>query len=95
MKIGKITDAERVVGSRKLIKLSINIGGSVKQSIAGLGDQYTPEGLEGKLVAVVTNLEIRKIFGLQSEVMLLAAVDGQHVSILHPDKQVSAGSKIT
>ncbi len=95
MKVGKISDAEAVAGSKKLIKLSIDIGGKVRQSIAGLGDQYTPEALKGKLVGVVTNLQPRKIFGLQSEVMLLAAVDGQTVAILHPDKQVSLGSKIT
>jgi len=95
MRIGRIVEAEFVPNSKKLLKLKIDLGGVVKQSIAGLGDQYKPEELKSKLVAVVTNLAPRKIFGLESEVMLLAAVDGDKVSILQPDKQPREGSKIT
>jgi len=82
-------------GSRKLIKLMIDIGGVVKQSVAGLGDSYKPEQLLSKLVAVVTNLKPRKIFGVESEVMMLAALDDSNISILNPDKQISVGSKVT
>jgi methionyl-tRNA synthetase len=46
-------------------------------------------------VVVVTNLEVRKIFNLDSEVMLLAAVDGDKVSLLQPDKQVKEGASVT
>jgi methionine--tRNA ligase beta chain len=96
MRIGRIIEAEPVPNSKKLLKLKIDLGGGVvKQSVAGLADQYKPEELKSKLVAVVTNLAPRKIFGLESEVMLLAAVDGDKVSILQPDKQPKEGSKIT
>ena len=88
-------DAQPIAGSKKLIKLMIDIGGTVKSSVAGLGDYYKPEQLLSKLVAVVTNLKPRKVFGVESEVMILAALDGPNVSILNPDKQVSAGSKVT
>jgi len=90
-----VLEAERVPGTSKLIKIMIDIGGQVKQSIAGLGDKYSPEEIKSKHVAVVTNLTPRKIFGLDSEVMLLAALDGDVVSLLHPDKTLQAGSKIT
>jgi len=51
--------------------------------------------LINQLVAVIVNLQPRKIFGEVSEVMLLAAVDGSKVSLLNPDKEVSEGSKVT
>jgi methionine--tRNA ligase beta chain len=95
LRIGRIIDAQRVNGTKKLVKLKIDIGGQTKQSIAGLGEHYSPEGLKSKIVVVVTNLKQRKIFGLDSEVMLLAALDGQEVSVIQPDKPVSAGSKVT
>ena len=94
-RVGKIVEAEMVAGAKKLVRLRIDIGGVMKQSIAGLGEQYRPEDLQSKLVAVVTNLQPRKIFGQESEVMLLAALDGDTVSLLRPDRDVSAGSKIT
>ena len=95
IRIGKVVEVKMVPGSKKLVKLKIDIDNQLKQSIAGLGDKYTPQDLQSKLVAVVTNLKPRKIFGLDSEVMLLAAIDGDVVSLLQPDQQVKQGSKIT
>ncbi|NWG09927.1 MAG: hypothetical protein HXX80_06470 [Nitrososphaerales archaeon] len=66
-------------GSKKLIKLMIDIGGVVKQSVAGLGNSYKSEQLLSKLVAIVTNLKPRKIFGVESEVMMLAALHGSNI----------------
>ena len=95
IKVGKIVEAQEIAGSKNLIKLMVDIGGTVRQSIAALRDEYEPEQLKSKLVAVVTNLKPRKIFGQKSEVMVLAALDGSAISILCPDKQVGAGSKIS
>lgn len=94
-RVGRIVEAEMVPDAKKLVKLKIDIGGTMKQSIAGLGEHYRPEDLRSKLVAVITNLQPRKIFGQESEVMLLAALDANVVSLLRPDRDVSAGSKIT
>ncbi|MCS7116203.1 MAG: hypothetical protein RMJ31_03055 [Nitrososphaerota archaeon] len=93
--MGKIVEAEMVPGAKRLILLKIDLGGEIKQSVAGIGEQYKPEDLKSKLVVVVTNLKPRRVFGLNSEVMLLAAVDGQTISVIEPDKQISAGSKVT
>jgi len=95
MKVGKIVNAQKLSGSKNLIKLIVDIGGAVKQSVAALGNEYEPEQLKSKLVAVVTNLKPRKIFGLESEVMILAALDGSTISIICPDKQVRAGSEVS
>jgi len=96
LKIGKIINAEAVPKSKSLIKMSIDLGeGNVKTSVAGLLPYYKPEELVGKQVAVVTNLEPRTMFGVKSEVMVLAALEKEKVSLLIPDRPVKAGSEIS
>jgi len=95
IKVGKIVEAEKVEGSKKLVKLKVDLGGEVKQSLAGLAEVYNLEDLKGKLVVVLTNLKPRKLFGLESEVMLLAAVHDKEVSLIVPDKDIPLGSKVT
>jgi len=96
---GQVVEAEKLKGSDKLLKLKIDLGGEKRQSISGIAEHYTPEELKGKMVAVITNLKPRKVFGEISEVMLLAALDKatdkEHLSLLKPDRDVSAGSKIS
>jgi len=95
LRIGKLVKAQLVPQSKNLIKLSIDVGGGqVKQAVAGIAQYYAPEQLEGKLVAIITNLQPRRIFGLDSEVMILAAQDEQTVSLLQPERSVKVGSKI-
>lgn len=95
LRIGKITKVENVPKSTNLIKLLIDIGGGeIRQAVAGIAKNYEPKQLEGKHVAVIVNLEPRKLFGLESQVMILAAQDGEVVSVLQPDHIVKAGSKI-
>jgi methionyl-tRNA synthetase len=95
LRIGIIKKAERVPKSQNLLKLMIDIGeGQLKQAVAGMAQYYEPKQLEGKHVAVIANLQPRKIFGLESQVMILAAEDEKTVSILQPDAPVKAGSKI-
>jgi methionine--tRNA ligase beta chain len=77
------------------VKLIIDIGeGEIKQAVAGIAKNYEPKQLEGKSVAIIANLQPRQIFGLESQVMMLAAQDGEIVSVLQPDRTVKAGSKI-
>jgi len=95
LRIGKIVKAEAVPKAEKLVKLTIDVGGGEKrQAVAGIAEYYTPRQLEGMQVAVVTNLEPRRIFGVESEVMILAAEDEKTVSLLRPERPVKAGSKI-
>ena len=95
LRVGHIVKAERVPQSKNLVKLSIDIGGGERrQAVAGIAQQYPPDVLEGKFIAVLANLQPKRIFGLDSEVMILAAGDGQAIAILQPDKPVTAGSKI-
>ncbi|MFQ5998373.1 MAG: methionine--tRNA ligase, partial [Candidatus Bathyarchaeia archaeon] len=84
IKVGRIINAENISTSDKLFKLTIDIGGEQKIAVAGLKPNYTAEELRDKLVGVVTNITPQKIFGITSEIMILAAEEGSSVSLLEP-----------
>ena len=94
LRIGKIIKVEPVPQSRNLVKMAIDIGGETRQAVAGIAQHYLPKDLEGKYVAVIANLQPKKMFGIESDVMILAAEDEKTISILMPDRPVKAGSKI-
>jgi len=94
LRIGKVIRAERVKGASKLLRLEVDVGDSVRQIVAGIANSYTPEELEGKEVVVVVNLKPAKIFGIESQGMVLAAdVDGTAV-LLSPMEEVKAGVRV-
>ena len=95
IKIGKVMAAERVEGSEKLIRLEVDLGEeSLRQIVAGIGKAYSPEDLVGKETPVVVNLEPRKLMGLESQGMILAADNNGEPVILHPGKDVPPGAAI-
>ena len=94
IKIGKILSVEKIPEANKLYKIMVEVGNEKKQCVAGLAGHYKIDELESKLVVVVTNLEIKKMFGLESQVMLLAAVNDSHVSLVHPGKELPTGTII-
>ena len=94
LRIGKILSVENHPNAEKLYVMKIDIGGEVKQSVAGLKDYYTPEQLSGKTVVVIANLEPAKLRGVESEVMLLAAQHNNEVVILIPEREVPPGAKV-
>jgi len=95
LRVGKIVKAEPVQKAGKLLRLTVDLGeGETKQAVAGIAQHYRPEQLEGRQIAVITNLEPRRIFGIESEVMILAAEDENAVSLLQPERPVKVGSKI-
>lgn len=98
LRVGSITAAERVPGSDKLIKLEVYLGDEFghRQIVAGLGTAYEPEQLLNTQIVVVVNLKPRKLMGLESQGMLLAARDEQDKPVLlRPDKKAPYGSKIS
>jgi len=94
LRLAKVKTAERVKGTDRLLKLEIDIGGELRQIVAGLGDQYKPEDLVDQTIAVIVNLQPREIRGLKSQGMLLAAAIGEKAALLKPDKEFPPGSKI-
>ena len=95
LRVGKIINVERIPNSKNLLKLTIDIGADTpKTAVAGIAKYYRPEDLLEKQIAVVVNLEPRKIFGIESEVMILAAEYDDNVVFIQPEKPVKPGSKI-
>lgn len=94
LKVAKVLKAERVENSEKLIKLEIKVGDKEKQIVAGIGKFYNPQDLIGKSIVIVDNLEPKKLMGLQSEGMLLAASNDEELSLIIPDKEIKDGSQI-
>ena len=94
IKIAVIDEVEKVPKADKLYKLSISLGEEKRTLVAGLAEKYKIEELKGKSIAILANLEPRKLRGILSEGMLLAAVDGDIVSILTPDRDIPSGAKI-
>jgi methionyl-tRNA synthetase len=95
IRTAKVVEVSRVPNSARLLKISLDLAGTRKQCIAGIGARYDPEQLKDKTIVVVTNLKPRTLMGLVSEVMLLAAADGPEISVLTPDRTMSSGAKVT
>ena len=92
LKTGRVIAAEPVKKSNKLLKLQVDIGSETRQIVAGLQQFYKPDELVGKDVVVVVNLAPAKIFGMESNGMVLAA--GDEASLIVPLKPVKPGTKI-
>jgi len=92
LKTGRVISAEAVPKSSKLLKLQVGFGSETRQIVSGIAQFYKPEELVGKDVIVVMNLKPAKIFGIESNGMILAA--GDEASLLVPLKQVEPGTKI-
>jgi methionyl-tRNA synthetase len=73
MRVGLVKSADRVPGADKLLQLQVDIGDEVRQIVAGLALAYKPEELVGRKVVVVTNLQPRKLRGVESNGMIVAA----------------------
>ncbi|HXW17824.1 MAG TPA: methionine--tRNA ligase [Candidatus Acidoferrales bacterium] len=76
MRAGVVKSAERIQGADKILKLMVDIGEEVRQIVAGLAVSYQPEELIGKKVVVVANLAPRKLRGVESNGMIVAASVG-------------------
>jgi methionine--tRNA ligase beta chain len=92
IKMGKVLSAEKVEGSEKLLKLSVDVGEeNPRQILSGVAKAVTPEEIIGKLVPIAANLAARMMMGLESQGMMLCADDGKPV-LLHPAHNVLPGS---
>jgi len=77
LRVGQVEVAERVKGADRLLRLEVNIGDEVRQIVAGIAEAYEPEKLLGRKVVIVANLQPRKLRGLESNGMLVAASVGE------------------
>jgi methionyl-tRNA synthetase len=73
LRVGQVKVAEKVKGADKLLRLEVDIGTEVRQIVAGIAKAYDPEALVGRKVVIVANLQPRKLRGLESQGMIVAA----------------------
>ena len=94
-RIGKVTACEKVKKSKKLLKLSVDLGIEQRTVVGGIAEQYTPEDLIGKNVVIVANLKPAKLMGVESQGMVLAAIgENDNPILLIPEEEAPPGSTV-
>ena len=103
LRVAKIVRAEAVEGADKLVKLTLDLGGSTRTVFAGIKPAYAPADLEGRLTVVVANLAPRKMkFGVSEGMILAASWDktgkageqGPGIFIVSPDSGAAPGMRV-
>jgi methionyl-tRNA synthetase len=95
MRVGQVKVAEKVQGADRLLRLEVDLGNEVRQVVAGIAEGYAPETLVGRKVAIVTNLAPRKLRGLESNGMILAAsVEGGKPVLASFLEDIPIGAKL-
>ncbi len=96
LRVAEIKACEDIQGADKLYKLTIDLG-ETREIVAGIKQYYTKEELVGKKIVIVANLEPRRLRGILSHGMLLAASseDRSSVVLLTLDKDIPNGSKVS
>jgi len=94
LRVGSIVAAEKVEGTDKLIKLTVDIGEEQRTMVAGIGLAYTAEGLVGTQIACVVNLDPVVLRGVKSEGMILASGDERDLALIVPNRETAAGAPI-
>jgi methionyl-tRNA synthetase len=93
LRVGTIKNAEAIPGSKKLLKLNVDVGED-RTVVAGIVGHYTEESLKGKQILLIANLEPVKLMGIESQGMILAAEDKSGLHLLIPDTDCIPGSKV-
>lgn len=94
IKIGKILEAEEVEGSEKLLKLLVDFDEeNPRQVLSGIKKFFELDFLIGKQFAFITNLEPRKMMGMESQAMILATGE-ETLALLTPTREVRNGSQM-
>ncbi|MFO7941919.1 MAG: methionine--tRNA ligase [Bacillota bacterium] len=95
LRTGVVTSAEEIEGADKLLKLMVDIGEEERrQVVAGIAEHYRPEDLVDHPVVVVANLKPAKLFGVESQGMVLSAEGPEGLNLIAPVAEVTPGSKV-
>jgi methionyl-tRNA synthetase len=95
LRIATVLEAEPVPRTDKLMRLTIDIGVEKRQIVAGIAEHYKAQDLVGRQIVVVANLAPRKLKGLESKGMLLAAKIGGELFLLRPDGHLAPGADVS
>ncbi len=96
LRVGEIIEAVPIIGTNRLLKVDVDVGGERRTLVAGVAHQYTPTQLHGMKVIVVTNLEPAKIRGIISQGMMLGANchTDQEIALLTVSRDVPNGTPV-
>jgi methionyl-tRNA synthetase len=96
LRVARVLTAEEVPEARKLLKLTLSLGGDVRKTVfAGIKKAYKPEDLVGRLVICVANLQPRQMkFGLSEGMVAAAGSGGDEVFLLAPDSGAKPGQRV-
>ena len=96
LRVARVVNAEHVEGARKLLKLTLSLGGDDKRQVfAGIKAAYEPEALVGRLVVMVANLKPRQMkFGLSEGMVCASGPGGEEVFLLNPDEGAKPGQRV-
>ena len=95
LRVARIAKAEHVDGAKKLLQLTLDLGGETRNVFAGIKSAYSPEDLEGKPTVMVANLAPRKMkFGMSEGMVLAAGPGGEDLWILEPHEGAQPGMRI-
>jgi methionyl-tRNA synthetase len=94
LRTAKIVEAERVPKSKKLMKMSIDVGTERRTIVAGIAEAYEPETLVGKTVVIVANLKPAKLMGIESNGMVLAASPDDGAPIVLNAEPAAPGTRV-
>ena len=95
LRVAKVLAAEKVEKSKKLLKLSVDVGSEQRTLVAGIAEAYEPEALVGKTVVVVFNLKPAKLMGIESNGMVLAASpDGGTPTVVTFENPPEPGTRV-
>ena len=94
LRTAKVTAAERVPKADKLLKLTLDVGGDQRTVVSGIAPAYAPEAMVGKTVIYLANLAPRKIRGVVSQGMILAAGGDEVLALSGLDRDVPPGTPV-
>jgi methionyl-tRNA synthetase len=95
LRVAKVLTAEKVPNSRKLVKMTIDVGTEQRTLVAGIAESYEPEALVGRTIVMVFNLKPAKLMGIESNGMVLAASpDGGKPTLVGFDQDVAPGTRV-
>lgn len=94
LRLAKIISAGRVEGTNKLMELKVELGEEERTIVAGIAMYYQAEELVGKTIVIVANLKPAKLRGIMSQGMVLAASEGDKLSLLTVERDIPSGAKV-
>ena len=95
IRTGTVKEIEQIIGSNKLYKLQVDMGDHIRQIVTGLVEYYKADEIKGKIICIICNLKPAKIFGNESNGMLLTAERDGKLAILTTDRDIPNGSKVS